>query len=148
MRATDFDRFHENHPDLLLVGLSLPELEIREVITAVAEESTETPVIVITSPERIKEALAAVRSGAWDYLVTPINDARVLLHKINQALDRSRLLRENREYRERLDSLANQHNSALAELNRSLEKSEDSFTRLENNALDMMYRMSLPEWTV
>lgn len=51
----------------------------------------------------MSDAIQALKLGAWDYVTKPIEDMAVLEHAIAHALERARLLRENREHREHLE---------------------------------------------
>ena len=46
----------------------------------------------------------ALRLGAADYLIKPLEDLAVLEHSVRRALDRARLLVENQRYREKLET--------------------------------------------
>ena len=108
---------HES-PDLVLCDLRMPVMDGLEVLAAVTQEFPETPIIVVSGMGGISAAIEALKLGAWDYVTKPIEDMAALEHAIDQALERARLLRENREYREHLEAVN-------AQLKRSLQQLEE-----------------------
>ena len=82
--------------DVALVDLHLPD---GEGLTLAAELRTRSPdglVILLTGFASIESAAAAVRAGAWDYVVKPVAMEGLLL-TVEQALRQVRLLTERRE---------------------------------------------------
>ena len=91
----EFDRLV---PDLVLVDLRMPEMNGLDFLTGLREKSSETPVIVISATEHLSDVVEALRRGAWDFIIKPI-DLTLLEHAIQKSLERARLLRENARYR-------------------------------------------------
>jgi len=112
----------------------MPELDGYEVIRRVREEAPELPLIVISGTGHINDAVRALKLGAWDYITKPIEDMNVILHAIDKALERARLIRENREYREHLEELVKQRTK---ELEKAKVKAEES-DRLKSAFLSNM----------
>lgn len=52
----------------------------------------------------MSDAVEALRLGAADYLIKPLEDLAVLEHSVRRALDRSRLVLENQRYRDKLEA--------------------------------------------
>ena len=75
------------HPDIILLDLGLPDLDGKEVITAV-REWTQIPIIVLTVRNDDHEVIAALNMGADDYITKPFN-ADVLLARIEANLRKS-----------------------------------------------------------
>ena len=78
-------------PDLILLDLSLPDIDGKEVITAIREWS-QIPIIVLSARSSDEEIVAALNIGANDYVTKPFN-VGVLLARINASL-RSSVVRE------------------------------------------------------
>jgi len=95
----------QEHPDLVLTDLRMPEVDGLEVIRQSRERAPDTPVIVISGVGRLSDAVEALRMGAYDYLFKPIDGLHALEHRVGKALEKARLLRENRAYQERLEEL-------------------------------------------
>ena len=81
-------------PDLILLDLGLPDMNGKEVITAVREWS-QVPIIVLSACSLDEEMIAALDMGANDYVTKPFN-VDVLLARINASL-RSSAVRETGE---------------------------------------------------
>ena len=94
--------FRKEKPDLILADLQMPGMGGLEVLTKVGEESPETPVIVISGAGGMNDVIEALRLGAWDYLTKPVTDLAVLEHAVCRALERCRLIEENKIYAEQL----------------------------------------------
>jgi len=107
--------FFRERPDLVLTDLRMPVLDGFAVVERLAREAPETPVIVISGIGNISEALRAMHLGAWDYLTKPVEDLDVLEITARRALERTRLLQENRRYRQHLEEQVDQRTRQLGE---------------------------------
>jgi putative two-component system response regulator len=112
--------FQQKKPDLVLVDLRMPEMDGLEVLSQITKQSPDTPVIVISGTGIIADVVEALHLGAWDYLVKPIEDMSVLLHAVHKALERVRLIRENREYSQQLEEKVRIRTAQLETANREL----------------------------
>ncbi|NDF12056.1 MAG: DNA-binding response regulator [Proteobacteria bacterium] len=74
-------------PDLILLDLGLPDMDGKEVITALREWS-QTPIIVLSARSGDEEVTHALNLGADDYVVKPFNPD-VLLARIQANLRKS-----------------------------------------------------------
>ncbi|MEE4252827.1 MAG: response regulator, partial [Desulfuromusa sp.] len=142
--------FAQEAPDLVLCDLRMPEVDGLEVIEKIKKESPDTPIIVVSGTGIIGDAIEAIRCGAWNYLLKPIQDMPVLLHAINQALERSRLILENRAYQEHLEEEVTKRTQALQkavkDLNQSntkLKNSEQKYRVIFDNLQDVYLEMRL-----
>ena len=97
--------FRRHHPDVVLCDLRMPGMSGQEVVSTLTAESPETPVIVVSGVSLVSEAVQALRHGAWDFITKPIQDMGVLEGAVGRALERARLMREVRAYREDLETL-------------------------------------------
>lgn len=144
------DIFSREKPDLVLCDLRMPEIDGLEVLEKIHLESPDTPVIVISGTGVIGDAIEAIRRGAWNYLLKPIQDMSVLIHAINQALERSRLIVENRAYQEHLEEEVTKRTEALQkaikDLNQShinLKVSEEKYRSIFENLQDVYLELLL-----
>jgi DNA-binding NtrC family response regulator len=97
------ERFQEMTPDVVLLDLRMPRMDGLEVLEAISGELDQVPVIVVTGAGVLQDAVAALRLGAFDFVTKPIVDMAVLEHAVNRALERTRLLDENRRYQAHLE---------------------------------------------
>jgi DNA-binding NtrC family response regulator len=96
-------RFQEAPPDLVITDLRLPKLGGLELIQRIIPLAPEIPVIVITAYGSIESAVEAMQKGACDYITKPFEEARIHL-AVERALERGKLLAENRVLRTELRS--------------------------------------------
>jgi two-component system KDP operon response regulator KdpE len=81
-------------PDLILLDLDLPDMDGKDLITAIREWS-QVPIIVLSIRSSDEEITTALNMGADDYVIKPFN-VEVLLARINASL-RSSAVRETGE---------------------------------------------------
>ncbi len=82
--------------DLVITDLRMPKLSGGELLKATASHRPGLPVIVLTGHGTIEDAVAAMRSGAFDFLTKPVNlDHLSLL--VRRSLATQELARKNRE---------------------------------------------------
>ena len=90
--------------ELLLTNLMMPNLDGIELLIRTRETSPDMPVVVETAVHGISVALAAIRNGAYDYLLAPF-ERQQLLAVVCRALEYRRLKLENRNYQKKLGAL-------------------------------------------
>ena len=90
----------EESPDLVLLDLKLPDLNGIEVLKRLREIDKNVTVLIITAYGSIDTAIAAIRSGAYDYLTKPF-DLETILLSVRQALEASNLKKEVAYFRTR-----------------------------------------------
>ena len=100
--AEGLERLASDPVDLLLLDLMLPDRPGLEVLTEVRARWPELPVVVITAYSSVESAIAAMRQGAYHYLPKPFRNDEIV-HVVRQALEKRRLVAENRELKARLD---------------------------------------------
>jgi two-component system, cell cycle response regulator len=90
--------------DIVVTDLILPQSDGMELLQFVKANYPGVEVLVITALDRVDPAVRAIKSGAADYLVKPINP-EVLAHATTRALTTRSLLKENEELRRHVDLL-------------------------------------------
>ena len=76
--------------DVVLLDIVMPEMGGLEILEAVKSQKPYTEFIIITGVDDIDTAVKALRIGAYDYLVKPLDTARVIL-SIERAYERKAL---------------------------------------------------------
>ena len=89
----------EGGVDLVLLDLQMPEMDGLALLSAMRERGFCVPSIVLTAHGSIDRAVEAVKLGAYDFIEKPPSMERILL-AAGHALDRDRLVRENRRLTE------------------------------------------------
>ncbi len=95
----------EEHWDLVVTDLQLPDGDGLSILRQVKETSPDTAVVVLTAHGSADTAVAAMKLGAHDYLTKPF-DVDELRIRVRQALEGQKLRRENRELRARVEARA------------------------------------------
>ena len=86
--AKCLSEFAKSPPKVLILDLGLPDSEGLGILTRVRAEHPETSVIVITSNASLGTAIEAMRMGAFDYVVKPLNAERLCM-TVRNALARA-----------------------------------------------------------
>jgi PAS domain S-box-containing protein len=107
-------------PDIVLTDLRMPGMHGLALIRALRSLDDAVPLVVVSGAGDIKEAVAALREGAWDYLLTPIEHDDELVVAIRRNVERAGLLRMNRHYQADLERLVEQRTAELQERERRL----------------------------
>lgn len=83
---------------LLVTDLILPHSDGMELLAHAKSTQPDIEVLVITALDKVEPAVRAIKSGAADYLLKPIQP-EVLAHAVNRALAQHSLLKENEALR-------------------------------------------------
>ncbi|MBU0991878.1 MAG: response regulator [Proteobacteria bacterium] len=118
--------FEKEHVDLIMVDLKMPEMDGFQVLSEINRISPDTPVIVVSGAGAISDAVEALRIGAWDYLIKPVEDLEVLMHIIRKMLERAELIKENKKFREHLEEEVEKRTAELIQTNIALYKEKES----------------------
>lgn len=122
--AKAFDVFLEKSPDLILIQLHMAEDSGWILLDKCYRKALDVPIIVIFAKEEIEYLFQAIHRGASDYLIEPMQNMAVLEHTVCRALERGRLVRENKRYRDELEEKNKQLSRSLAQLKEDHEAAE------------------------
>ncbi|MBP7149591.1 MAG: sigma-54-dependent Fis family transcriptional regulator [Acidobacteria bacterium] len=95
-------RIQEQAWDVCLVDIKMPGMDGLELQSRFQEIAPDMPVIVMTAYASVETAVAALKSGAYDYIIKPF-DPEDLARLVAKAVDVRRLKQENRVLRERVE---------------------------------------------
>src|SRR4028118_125741 len=95
----------ENHFDVVLLDLSLPDKQGLCTVTQTYEAAPDLPIVVLTGLNDKFIALEALRQGAQDYLVKGKIDSNLLFRAIRHAIERAQTLKRLRQSEEQLQRL-------------------------------------------
>ncbi|MGH7636129.1 MAG: sigma-54-dependent transcriptional regulator [Gemmatimonadaceae bacterium] len=85
--------------DLIISDFRMPGLSGLEFLELLREQGRDVPLIMLTGYGTIEQAVAAIKAGAADYITKPLQLDQ-LQHAVSQALELSRLKRENQALRD------------------------------------------------
>jgi len=124
------EQFENKQPDLILCDLRMPEMDGLEVLAQVTQKNENIPIIIVSGAGNISDTVEALRLGAWDYIIKPIQDMNVLFHAVNKAFERKRFIEEKTRYQKDLE-LANKELKISLE---TLELTRDQLVQSEKMA--------------
>lgn len=87
--------------DVAIVDLKMPGIDGMEILRRIKQKYPETSVIMITGYSTVETAVKAMKMGAFDYVSKPFTPDELQII-VKKALDKKRLLFENRYLREQL----------------------------------------------
>jgi len=100
---------------LVISDLHMPELDGMGLLREVRERLPDTAVIMITAVADVATAVSALAVGAMDYLTKPFHLDEVRA-RVRQALEKRRLILENRSYQQRLEERVAEQSRRLESL--------------------------------
>src|SRR5438876_5931220 len=87
------ERVSDVRPDVILLDLRLPDQSGLDVLKQLRQIDARIPVVLVTVVRSAESAIEAMRQGAYDYLLKPL-DLQKLDRVIGEALKVARLMRE------------------------------------------------------
>lgn len=119
-----------NHKfDLILSDINLGSMSGLDLVPRILELDPEAVVVMISGEQTIENAIEALRAGAFDYVMKPLE----LIHveaAVKRAIKHSRLLTEKRLYKEQLEELLRERTAQVKRL-----AYYDTRTELPNRSL-------------
>ncbi len=97
------ERLAREPADLVLTDLTMPGMDGLELLRRVRESSPETQVVLMTAYQTVESALAAMRAGAFEYLIKPFAPEE-LVAIVEAALKQGAQVRETRRLRAALEA--------------------------------------------
>jgi len=80
--------------DIIITDIEMPELRGIELLERVTQRSPQTFVMIITAFASIETAIQALRKGAYDYILKPV-EFDDLLHRVRKLVEHRELATEN-----------------------------------------------------
>jgi len=96
------EKLKERYFNIAIVDLKMPKMGGMELLEAMRERYPQTLVVILTGYATIKNAVDAMKKGAYDYLVKPFGPEEILLI-VNKIMEEENLREENRFLRAELE---------------------------------------------
>jgi DNA-binding NtrC family response regulator len=101
--------------EVMMLDLTMPHLSGEEILSIVMMDYPEVPVIIITGANDVETAVRCMKSGAFDYMIKPVEKSR-LISGVRRAVELRELQRENRRLRAHVLSDTLEHPEAFSEI--------------------------------
>ena len=132
-------RILETHRiDAVISDLQMPGMSGMELLAKVRKSYPQIVFLVVTGVDDIRIGIQAMRQGADDYLVKPLQvDANIVLASLTRALHVKRLEQEVENYRHHLEEIVAEQTQQLREALRQIERSYDHTLEVLGAAIDL-----------
>ena len=91
-------------PDLVLSDVKMPQMNGLKLLERIRKTHPKLPVLMMTAFASVEDAVLAMKQGADDYLIKPLNLEELRL-KLLRLREKAALLKENRTLRAQLEKL-------------------------------------------
>jgi len=122
--------------DLVILNIRSPEQDGLALLDSLRAIQPEIPVVVVSAIDNLRTAIAAIKKGAFDYLIKPVG-SRELLATIDCALQSREAGRRSALEREMLEREGEARTELLSRVIADLERSYDITLEALGNALDL-----------
>ena len=78
----------------IVLDMSMPNVTGGELLPQIVRDYPETPVLILTAVDEVITAVASMKAGAFDYMVKPVDEHR-LVTAVRNAVDYSQIRNEN-----------------------------------------------------
>lgn len=101
--------------DLVLSDIYMPEMDGMQLLAEVRKRWPDIGVLMVTAVTDVRTAVACLNQGALDYLGKPFQIEEAVA-RVRQALEKRRLILENRDYQLNLEEKVRQQAARIKEL--------------------------------
>jgi DNA-binding NtrC family response regulator len=98
------DKARENHYDIMLIDVKMPEMDGLTLLKKLKESEAETAILMMTAHGDIHDAVEAIKTGAYDYLLKPF-ELEGLSFTIEKLVQMQTLAMENLILKDRLANI-------------------------------------------
>jgi DNA-binding NtrC family response regulator len=89
--------------DVVITDIKMPGLDGLDFLDQLVQQDATLSIILMTGYGTIEMAVQALRNGAYDFFEKPFDNEKIVL-AVNRAVERTRLLRENRKLQQYLET--------------------------------------------
>ncbi|WEJ72221.1 MULTISPECIES: sigma-54 dependent transcriptional regulator [unclassified Pseudomonas] len=125
-------------PDVIISDVRMPGTDGLALLERLQQLDRDLPVIMVTGHGDVPMAVQAMRQGAYDFIEKPFTPER-LLDSLRRALEKRRLVQENRQLREQA-ALKDQIESRLLGVSRPMETLRRQIMALAGTPVNVLIR--------
>ena len=89
--------------DLVLTDMKMPKMDGIELLEKIKDKDKNIPVIMMTAHGTVDKAVEAMQKGAYSYILKPFDNNRLIIY-VNKAIGMYRMVKENRQLRNAVES--------------------------------------------
>jgi len=123
------ERMDRSSVELALIDIQMPGKSGIELLGEIVDKYPDTAVVMVSGINEIDTALTTMKMGAYDYITKPFSPS-VVAQRLELALEKRRLIIENRNYQLNLEKL-------VKERTEELESTYDATIKALGGALDL-----------
>lgn len=124
------DLLERQEAEVLVLDLLMPHITGEELLGRIRSDFPQIPVVVVTGVDDVETAVRCMKTGAFDYLVKPIDNDR-LVTTVGRAIAFQELERENKSLKRGLLSKELKHARAFSEIITDSERMKAIFLYVE-----------------
>ncbi len=123
---TVLDLLSDREMGILLLDLTLPHIGGEELLPDIIKNYPELPVVIVTGNNNIDTAVSCIKQGAFDYIVKPVEEGR-LVNAVKRAVELKELRLENIKLKQRIFTPELEHPEAFSEIITTNQKMQSIF---------------------
>lgn len=112
---TLLDLLKKQEMEVVLLDLTLPHIGGEELLPDINRDFPELPVVIVTGDNKIETAVSCIKQGAFDYIVKPVEEDR-LVSTVKRAVEIRELRLENSKLKQRIFTPQLEHPEAFARI--------------------------------
>jgi len=127
---------HGTDFDVIISDLNLPAMSGLELLEAIRKKCPQTAFLMVTGVDDVRVGIDAMKGGADDYLVKPLQLAAVVA-SVERARERKQMEIELENYRQNLEQMVEQRTKQLQSAMKRIERTYDETLEALGAALDL-----------
>ncbi|MFH1069267.1 MAG: diguanylate cyclase [Candidatus Glassbacteria bacterium] len=132
------ERLTSHAYDLVLIDLKLPDMNGIDILKQIKDRSPDTVPIILSGHATLELTIEAISLGAFDFLIKPVQLAKLLL-TVENGLEKRKISLHNQKLISELKISKKNLEATIRERTDQMKKSERKFRHLYDNAPDVYY---------